>query len=244
MPASWDNSIPSSFDPASPSVPGRPNAVQVWKDRWVGWWEKRRQRAGRGPSLRAWREASAYYSGLYQDRPPVPSDFRRLLIRCGTPDWANPFPEGDAGHFLFHPMGFLAADLETVLEAVQEVWSQNMPTIGSPDTASVSEEWPDLATSQEAGHQSRRQTDREWGRLAGVCWALAIVEGTGMPRLRQQVHLDNLSLATWYAAEHIDLEQWGLTKQQLIASAIKQDIVSPQSAWVKQALNAAEITPV
>lgn len=239
MPASWDNSIPSNFDAGTPAPQGG-HALHALFDRSVGWWEKRRQARGAGPSLRAWREASAYYSGLYQDRGPNPAAFRRLLMRCGTPDWANPFPEGDAGHFLFHPLGFLAADLETVLEAVQDVWSKSLPSALPSQGADSTDDWPDLASSQEAGQQARRQTDREWGQLAGLCWALAVVEGTGMPRLRQQVHADNLSLAVWYATEHVPLETLGLTKSGLVTAAIQHGLVSPQSAWVKQALAATE----
>lgn len=207
-------------------------AAARWRQKWTDTRLSREERAHRdeneGPSPRAFQEFLSYYTGLYQTRGPDPLRFARLLARNGLPDWVNPYPESAAEHYEFHPQGLLAADVDYLLQAIEEDWA------GKENARPVPPVFPDsvMATGQSrlsasAGHTARqwpslygadagRESDRLrehvlWRAEARKCWALAIVaayrqqmEGSvPFAHLLREVHPDNLWLVTVDAYQNL-----------------------------------------
>jgi hypothetical protein len=182
----------------------------TWGDRWrgskvheawqtvgdglLGWREHRHQRRRHRPSQRALSEWLAYYQGLYRGHEPQPDLYGRLLRRNGVPDWPNPYRPGDPGYYDFHPDGLLAADLEAILQGIQQDWGP-----------------PAQRDPQVAQHRA----------AARVCWAQVVVHADSLARIAQRLHPDNLRLATTDAASSSDLARVGLTSDQVLASAVK-----------------------
>lgn len=164
-------------------------------DGWLGRREQWHQRHGQRPSLRATDEWLAYYQGLYRGHEPQPDLFARLLRRNGTPDWPNPFREGDPGFYDFHPEGLLSAEVEAILRGIQQAWGPK--------------------------RQRSEEVDRH-RHIAQVCWALVVVGPDPLSHLSRRVHVSNLNLATVDAASSKDLERVGLTSEEVMAAAVRR----------------------
>lgn len=223
----WE-SVPVTAE--RPSLPAP--ALHWWNraaDAVLGWVERHRP-VHWGPSRRTWHEVMDYFS-LHAQEGPCPVRFRRLLKRNGLPDWANPFPEGAAEHYTFHPLGLLAADVSLILEA----WTQkNLP---HSDAASEEEGlkklgdgvlWPTLSEAAAERWREQRQHDRQARAQARVCWAMVLMAGAPW-RLRDTVHPENLVAATLDAVLRGDLASWGLSPQQVWTEAVRHGIVPPRN---------------
>lgn len=198
--------------------------IQKAQDRWVGFWERRRGVAYR-PSPMAWKEALAYYEGLYQDRGPDPLAFRRLLVRRGTPDWKNPFPEGMVEHYRYHPEGLMLADVEAILGEVLNAWK---PPPVSPELPLGVElgEWPTLEQATQLRLEEQIKEERSWGHLACVCWGFALLNGEPLRETISKIHADNLTWATVHAWRHVDWSAWGVSGEQVLRAASGLGILS------------------
>jgi hypothetical protein len=217
-----------STTPIQKAIEGVSRWRQKWTDTRLSREERHRRDENEGPSPRAFQEFLSYYTGLYQTRGPDPLRFSRLLTRNGLPDWVNPYPESAAEHYEFHPQGLLAADVDYLLQAIEEDWA------GKENERPVPPAFPDsvMATGQSrlsapAGHTARqwpslygadagRESDRLrehvlWRAEARKCWALAIVaayrqqvEGSiPFAHLLREVHPDNLWLVTVDAYQNL-----------------------------------------
>lgn len=230
-------------DESPTPVPRRlPSWLMKGADCLVGFQERRRNGP---PSSRAWEEMLAYYAGLYQDRAPDPGQFKRLLRRCGVPQRANPFPEGEPQHFLYHPDLLIMADLEAILDDLVLEWDEENkpPRLNPSPPADVeeTEEWPDVDQAMRLRELELQQQSREWSRLAGVCWALALLDGQPLTALVEHVHKANLALATLHAWRTAPLSQWGLDGEKVLRAALKHGIVPADV--VEKTLAGAQGTP-
>lgn len=182
----------------SPGLAGRLQA-QAMKlnerviDRWRGRIEQWHQRRHGRPSRRAVDEWLAYYQGLYRGHEPQPVLFARLLGRNGTPDWPNPFREGDPGYYDFHPEGLLSADLEAILRGIQQDW---------------------------AAVRHRSEEVERHRQSARLCWALVVSRSDSLGHVMRRTHVANLNLATVDAASAAGLSALGLTPETVMAGAI------------------------
>lgn len=186
--------------------------LQKVQDAWIRHDEARFQRRSHGPSARAMGEILDYYTRA-AEYGPHPEAFARLIRRNGLPDWPNPFPEGQEEHYLIHPLGFLAADLEHIVAG----WAQE-PVAPIPPEPSL---WPTVEESALAAYQARRRDDKEVRARARVCWAMAVMAGP-LSRLRRQIHPHNLLAATTDAVLRGPLHEFGLDPDAVWASAQKQ----------------------
>lgn len=198
-------------------------------DRLKGFWERRRKGP---PSAGAWEEMLSYYEGLYQERAPDPERFMRLLRRCGVPQCPNPFPEGEAQHFFYHPDLLVMADLEAVLNDLVLEWSEqdnaNTPSVAQevPLEPLAEDEWPDVGRVMRLRELELARQSREWSRLAGVCWALVLLDGQSLAPLKDRVHKTNLGWATIHAWRTAPLAQWGLSSKDVLNAAQAHGILS------------------
>ena len=192
-----------------------------------GFLERRRKGP---PSPRAWAEMLDYYAGLYQERGPDPKQFRRVLRRCGIPQCSNPFPEGEAQHFLYHPDLLIMADLEALLSDMMDHWAEQEKAPGSaPQEVGVEplspDEWPDVGQSMRLRDLELARQAREWSRLAGVCWALVLLDGQSLVPLLSQVHAANLGWATIHAWKTAPLTEWGIESAAVLNAAQEHGIL-------------------
>lgn len=239
----WDRGVTQEEVPdvmVENSEPGRLRIVRIWHQacRWLNasW---RRRFAPSSPSVDAIMAALAYYDGRYQQRLPDPVEFQKLLLAWGSPDWPNPYPENSLPHYRIHPLGFLAADLEVVMDGwwlrqeahdapsglKKSVQSQHI----SPPEQSEFPSWPTLEESESNLRQQEDEQRQEAHRLARVCWAMLMQHGTGLPHLRQCVHEDNLSMALEESLAEPTLETWGLDRDSIMKGAHRQGILPPRS---------------
>lgn len=217
--------ITLSSSPMSPIVakkkPSVAASLRRWRDCWVGFWERRRP----FPSQRASAEFLAYYAGLYQERGPNPTEFGVVLRRNGRPFLANPFPESEAVHYLYHPDGLVMADLESVLDGLATQW--NTPPVDNPnpqdDAAQYS--WPTIDEADHARQLDQRETEKDWALTAGVCWGMVLLEAGNLEWLRERVHPDNLAWATVQALRKSPWADWGVDPKKVLAAAVDKDVV-------------------
>lgn len=199
---------------------------QFVQDRWVGFWERRRQL----PSPRAWEEVLSYYEGLYQTKGPDPAAFRRLILRNGVPLWNNPFPEGEARHFLYHPDGLVLADLEAILEDLAHDWQQKAPDetaeMVDPETEEEFPSWPTMEKALELRELEKIRQQRHWSRLSAVCWGMVLLHATHLDKLKEKVHEDNLAWATVHAWKVAPWQVWGIEKKEVLGAAVKWGILT------------------
>lgn len=147
-----------------------------------------------GPSPKAMDAAVEYYSGLYQERDPDPVLFAALVATHGVPDWPNPYPIGEAEHYLLHPDGFMFADLQAIMEDILD------PAIPVQEQEDAPEDRYG-ALAQDA-HRSLMAL------LARQCWAIALASGSGLERVAKTVHPDNLSIVNMDVMMHARRNQW------------------------------------
>ena len=238
--------IPSHSPPdeSGSLVPARP--VPSWLMKGVDWAVGFQERRRSGPpSSRAWEEMLTYYAGLYQDRGPHPRQFKRLLRRCGIPQVANPFPEGEPQHFLYHPDLLIMADLEAILDDLVLEWDeQNKPprSVESPaGTPEGNDEWPDVDRAMRLRELELQQQSREWSRLAGGCWAMGLLDGQPLSGVVERVHRANLGLATLHVWRTSPLSEWGINGENVLKAALKHGIL-PANV-VEETLASAQGTP-
>ena len=204
-------------------------------DRWVGFWESRRP----SPSPRAWAEALGYYGSLYQTKGPDPEAFRRLLIRNGVPAWRNPFPEGEAQHFLYHPEGLVLADLEAILEDLALDWKsqqEGSPGEGQADEKALDDfltQWPTMEEALQLRELETSRRLRHWSRLSAVCWGMILLHAKTLDGLREGVHEDNLAWATVHAWKVAPWEMWNVDPTRVLEAAVRLGVLSEK---VKQNL--------
>jgi len=195
-------------------------------DRWVGWVERRRKGL---PSPRAWSEMLDYYAGLYRERAPDPAAFKRLLKRCGLPVCHNPFPEGEAEHFLYHPDLLVMADLESLLDDLVTSWQEKEVASGGeakvPPTLEAFE-WPDVNQAMQLRELEISRQAREWSRLAGICWGLALLDGQPLTALFSAVHKGNLGLATIHAWKTAPWADWNIDPAAVLNAAERHGILA------------------
>lgn len=218
-----------------PLLPSRLSPT-FW-DAWVGWLERRR----RFPSARAWEEALAYYDGLYADRGPDPAQFRRLVIRCGLPAWANPHPQGLEEHYRFHPTALALVDVEAILVDLERSWARERQAVGQSGVeASMQEEsawvgtFPSIEGAVRARGQEQEATRALWAIEASRCWGWAVLEAGNIVELQRWVHPDNLAWATVHAARLASKHGAPWSPQAMLLSAQKQGLLSDQAtqAWL------------
>jgi len=198
-------------------------AIQGLADRGMGWREAWHQRGNRRPSWAAQEEWWAYYQGLYQGKDPDVAQYARLLRRRGVPDWINPYPPGEPGHYDFHADGLLAADLEAILRGIRLTLMTPAPlpapsTVNAMPTAAVPtpQEW-------RAAHILHQY------EAARLCWALVVARGQPLPVLTQQIHASNLAMALTDVAA-APLTQVGLTPAKLFAGAVRARLLPADEA--------------
>lgn len=213
--------------------------LQEWNDGWVGFWERRRS----SPSARAWSEVLDYYSGLYQSKGPDPKLFRRLIHRNGAPLWRNPFPGGEAQHFLYHPDGLVLADIEAILEDLAEEWQAQQSRQGSlakrveGESAAIAESelrmlqgrWPSMREAVELRELETRRQQRHWSRLSAVCWGMVLLEAKDVSMLRETVHEDNLAWATVHAWKVAPWSLWAIDPSQVLDAAVRLGVLSDKA---------------
>lgn len=222
---------PRALSRLVPSIPG--SVAVLWRhatNRWVGFHERRRGY----PSTRALSEFLDYYAGLYQDRGPDPRAFAALLRRNGRPFLANPFPEGNPDHYLYHPGGLVLADLEAVLSGVARKWRAPLASRSPEPPADASAPpWPTLEQAQVAQQRHASGVEAGWALDAGVCWGLVLMEAGSLDWLRVRVHPDNLAWATVEALRHSPWGRWGVNPRRVLSAALDKGVLSPQvaSAW-------------
>lgn len=169
-----------------------------WINLYVGFQEKQRRLKGLPPSPRAFQEGLKYYAGLYQSKAPNAQIFLDFLQRNGVPDWANPYSESSIEHYQYHPLGFLAADVDYLLQALEQEWEKEEkektvpslnPTLESlaetldafpnvfPPSAQLDTEkkWPSLYDSQVENAKELEKIQLYWRSEARLCWALMLV---------------------------------------------------------------------
>ena len=212
-----------SPDQDSPS----PTRLEVLRDACVGFVERRRP----FPSDRATAEYLAYYEGLYQERGPNPLAFRVMIRRNGRPFLTNPFPEGDPDHYLYHPDGLIMADIEAVLGGLANHWEKlsSKSEETSPDDSSPYQ-WPSIDEADRARRQDVLETEARWAKLAGVCWAMVLLEPGPLDWLRERVHADNLAWATVQALRTSPLVEWGVNPHEVVAQAISSGVLPARVA--------------
>jgi len=173
-----------------------------------------------------------YYTGLYIDKSPDPFLFKELLLAKGSPDYANPYPENSLEYFSLHPMGFLAADLEMVIEGwLDEQEKQD----GKNEIISVKEKNVEELKSISVVESENQivllevNERKNQYKLARICWAMLMSYGNGLERLKSWVHEENLSVALLASINESDIKEWGMNRQQVIDGAKKQGIYMPIS---------------
>jgi hypothetical protein len=215
----------------SSPLSGVRHRFQCLADRWVGFWESRRL----SPSPRAWAEALDYYGSLYQTKGPDPEAFRRLLTRNGVPTWRNPFPEGEAQHFLYHPEGLVLADLEAILEDLALNWKNQQE--GVPEEKEPPDEfltqWPTMEEALQLRELETTRRMRHWSRLSAVCWGMLLLQAKNLDGLRERVHEDNLAWATVHAWKVAPWEMWKVDPARVLEAAVRLGVLSEK---VKQNL--------
>lgn len=180
------------------------------------------------PSDRASSELLAYYEGLYQERGPNPNEFRVLLRRNGRPFLSNPFPEGQPEHYLYHPDGLVMADLEAILGSLANQWGKPSSTDTDAPEGKILKsqyEWPSIYEADRARQQDILETEEGWSRLAGVCWAMVLLEPGSLEWLQSRVHGDNLSWATVQALRASPMKEWGVDPALVVSAAINHRIL-------------------
>ena len=201
-------------------------------DAWVGYRESRASRT-MGPSSRAWREFLSYYNGLYQSQAPDPYEFGRLLVRNGVPTWPNPYAEGANEHFDFHPEGLILADLEAVLADLSESWAQQQGDAEeehTPAEGGLSLEWPPMQEVLRLQELDRLRCQRQWRKIAGVCWIQSVLKLKDLQWLRARVHEDNLTWATIHALKTAPLKAYGLSGTKALAAALRLGLLTQKIA--------------
>lgn len=161
-------------------------------DAYVGLQEKKRRLKGLSASSRALKETLNYYTGLYQNKSPNPVLFFRFLKRNGVPDWNNPYPETTSEYYHLHPLGFIAADVDYLLQALEQDW-ENQETQSTPSKHHFSMEamadvlevmvekndfmgkWPSLYDSELEHEQNFLTIQADWRNNARQCWALMLI---------------------------------------------------------------------
>ncbi len=219
LPAAFEESLVAPLDILKGWVTAR-------LDMGRGFFERRRKGP---PSSRAWSEMLDYYAGLYQDHGPDPERFRRLLRRCGVPQCRNPFPEGEAQHFLYHPDLLVMADLEAVLNDLVLTWNdedrarkqkRSAPVSVAPEAPPADpDEWPDLSQAMRLRDLEVARQTREWSRLAGVCWGLVLLDGQSLQPLMALVPKVNLGWAAVHAFRTAPWAEWGLVPEEVLKAA-------------------------
>lgn len=202
---------------------GMRHRFQHLADRWVGFWESRRS----SPSPRAWAEVLGYYGNLYQTKGPDPEAFRRLLTRNGVPTWRNPFPEGEAQHFLYHPEGLVLADLEAILEDLTLNWGDQQKRVSDekepPDEFLT--RWPTMEEALQLRELETTRRRRHWSRLSAVCWGMLLLHAKNLEGLRDRVHEDNLAWATVHAWKVAPWEMWGINPAHVLEAAVRLGVL-------------------
>lgn len=232
MPSTWkpDASRPTM----NPGLGGNAwvRKYQSWKetlgDRWVGWWERRRQSKGQGPSERAWAEALDYFAGRYRERWPDPKVLARLVRRNGTPDWSNPFPQGHPQHYDYHPDGLLMMDITVLLEGMMQTLDDSAAHLDESETPRNRDqvEWITLEDAVHDNEHDARARSQAQQRLAMVSWAMVLAWGNGLSRAWQAVHRDNLTAITIETLLVLDPSPWGLTLPKIAAGAVAAGLIN------------------
>ena len=218
------DALDESFYENHPAPPTHSRMTRLL-DWWVGVREKRSARS-QGPSSRAWEEMLSYYNGLYQSHGPDPVRFERLLLRNGVPVWPNPFPEGVAQHFDFHPDGLLLSDLEAILEDLSDFWHQQEPgEEDSPVVESNPAYWPQMQEILHLQEIDRLRCRREWRKIAGVCWGLALIRMRNTEWIETRVHADNLTWATIHALKTAPWKTYGVSAKEVLEAAIRLNLL-------------------
>lgn len=171
-------------------------------DRSIGFFERYRHKKGKGFSVRALNEFLEYYENLYQEENPDIEEFYKLLKRNGTPDMANPFNEGNNKYYSYHPLGFVAADLATLLEGMHSSMEEGLQFLEEIDNKVKKEkhrdkkEWLTFFDFLDDAEQDRLENKENNQKLALLSWALVLSLGDSLENLKKEVHPDNLEVAT------------------------------------------------
>lgn len=185
------------------------------------------------PSDRASAEFLSYYEGLYQEKGPDPAQFRALLRRNGPPFLSNPFPEGMPEHYLYHPDGLIMADLEAVLGGLAQHWEKLSDRDAQCDAKEQEDSayvWPTIFQADRARQLEILATEGQWSRVAGVCWAMVLLEAKSMDWLRARVHSDNLAWATVQSLRSSPLEEWKLCPASVLSAAVDHGVLPARVA--------------
>jgi hypothetical protein len=176
--------------------------------------------------------AIKYYDGCYIDKMPDPEKFIEIVKKHGSPDWPNPFTQDSVSYYRFHPLGFLAADLEVILDG----WYERMEneehegdSVNIPGTDKIQKnekinEWLTIEEAEWLQHVQQKTEQNEARKLARVCWAILMQYGNGLPYLSNNVHPENLSLALEECILEEEIKNWGLNIDEVIEGARKQNI--------------------
>lgn len=208
------------------------------KDKIIGFGEKRRHKKGKGFSKRALNEFLLYYKDLYQEKSPNIKTLHKLLIRNGTPDMANPYSEGNNDYYSYHPLGFIVADLEVILQGMTESMQEtdneidNIEKIQNEVRHRDEKMWLTVSEFIEDDEKDKKDKKEQDQHLALQSWALILALGDSIENLKKEVHMDNIEIATIETILIVKTSELppSITLDNITAGAIRLGILNEKFA--------------
>lgn len=208
------------------------------KDKIIGLGEKRRHKKGKGFSKRALNEFLFYYKDLYHEKSPDIKALHKLLIRNGTPDMANPYSEGNDDYYSYHPLGFIVADLEVILEgmthSMQETENEfeNIEKLQDKVRHRDEKTWLTVSEFIEDDEKDAKDKKEKNQHLALQSWAMILALGDSLEYLKKEVHIDNIEIATIETILIVKISELpsSINLERIVAGAIKLGILNEKFA--------------